>query len=606
MIKILKNTTLSDIEIGTFGQTIQASSQITVDSTDYPLLGSADVIAELTPLINAGDIVVNDGSRDLPADLGVFYIDNFNAVRSVDEFLSAVAGSDANLKLDHETATEGWEIRAGRVAFFDKWLLFKSTEEAGSLSVAFRPDGTIRTLDGSAGAPAYGFLNYSNYGMWISGGGELCLSTAGFPRLSLEPDGTLNTGQTPNYETLVTSDDDIPNKKYVDDNQFVRVSSNDTTPGFLNGKLVAGANVTLTEQNDGGNETLEVSADLEIGDLAAAQARRTTNYALTGTYTDVTMDTTDVENDTSVIEHDNTNTARITVKEAGLYDFHYDLYTLNSDGGETIEFRMLINGTTQVPGSFTRTRTSIEEGSREQPGALSKTVSVELTANDYVTFQAKDDGSSNIVIGGVVFKGVRMSGARGQDGVDGQDGAPGPAGSGSTINVYDEGVLVPNSPFSEINIIGAGIHAKDAGGGRVDIVSSNNVLAAGNIGSASNAANQNFQIDLSAAGFEVGDTVRIGNALVRGDLSSDGTEYIDVGFNSTGDPKARLGETGYDDLSIFRTDGSLIDRTYTVVDIGGGTPGLEVYVSPASAVNFSPSGMPNGWWWQFKVDVLVV
>ena len=40
----------------------------------------------------------------------------------------------------------------------------------------------------------------------------------------------------------------------------VSVSSNDTTPGFLNGKLVAGTAVTFTENNDGGNETLTIAA----------------------------------------------------------------------------------------------------------------------------------------------------------------------------------------------------------------------------------------------------------------------------------------------------------------------------------------------------------
>lgn len=40
----------------------------------------------------------------------------------------------------------------------------------------------------------------------------------------------------------------------------VKVSSNDTTEGYLNGKLVAGANITLTEGNDGGNETLTIAA----------------------------------------------------------------------------------------------------------------------------------------------------------------------------------------------------------------------------------------------------------------------------------------------------------------------------------------------------------
>ena len=38
------------------------------------------------------------------------------------------------------------------------------------------------------------------------------------------------------------------------------VSSNDTTAGYLNGKLVAGEAVTFTENSDGGNETLTVAA----------------------------------------------------------------------------------------------------------------------------------------------------------------------------------------------------------------------------------------------------------------------------------------------------------------------------------------------------------
>jgi hypothetical protein len=43
-------------------------------------------------------------------------------------------------------------------------------------------------------------------------------------------------------------------------NDKAGVSSNDTTPDYLKNKLVAGSGVTLTEQNDGGNETLKVDA----------------------------------------------------------------------------------------------------------------------------------------------------------------------------------------------------------------------------------------------------------------------------------------------------------------------------------------------------------
>jgi len=46
----------------------------------------------------------------------------------------------------------------------------------------------------------------------------------------------------------------------VNTDQSVKVSSNDTTAGFLNGKLVAGSNVTLTEGSDGSNETLTIAA----------------------------------------------------------------------------------------------------------------------------------------------------------------------------------------------------------------------------------------------------------------------------------------------------------------------------------------------------------
>jgi len=51
----------------------------------------------------------------------------------------------------------------------------------------------------------------------------------------------------------------------ADTNDKSKVSSNDTTAGFLNGKLTAGSNITFTENSDGGNETLSIaSADNSI------------------------------------------------------------------------------------------------------------------------------------------------------------------------------------------------------------------------------------------------------------------------------------------------------------------------------------------------------
>ena len=54
----------------------------------------------------------------------------------------------------------------------------------------------------------------------------------------------------------------------TDTNDKVKVSANDTTAGFLNGKLVAGTNISLTEGTDGGNETLTAALS---GTIATAQ-----------------------------------------------------------------------------------------------------------------------------------------------------------------------------------------------------------------------------------------------------------------------------------------------------------------------------------------------
>jgi len=47
--------------------------------------------------------------------------------------------------------------------------------------------------------------------------------------------------------------------------ETAKVSANDTTAGFLNGKLVGGTNITLTENNDGANETLTISSSAAAG-----------------------------------------------------------------------------------------------------------------------------------------------------------------------------------------------------------------------------------------------------------------------------------------------------------------------------------------------------
>lgn len=93
-----------------------------------------------------------------------------------------------------------------------------------------------------AAAPAISFGNTGTQdddtGLFWPGADTIGFATGGSHRLNIEADGTLSV-QTANYELLVTGDDDIPNKKFVDDN-FVNLSGDTMT-----GDLTLGAGTQL-------------------------------------------------------------------------------------------------------------------------------------------------------------------------------------------------------------------------------------------------------------------------------------------------------------------------------------------------------------------------
>ena len=94
---------------------------------------------------------------------------------------------------------------------------------------------------------------------------------------------TINSGASITNDGTATGFD-------TDTNDKVKVSTNDTTPGFLNGKLVAGTNITLTEGSDGGNETLTaaLSGTIPTARLGTGTADATTFLRGDQTYASAT------------------------------------------------------------------------------------------------------------------------------------------------------------------------------------------------------------------------------------------------------------------------------------------------------------------------------
>jgi len=80
----------------------------------------------------------------------------------------------------------------------------------------FGAAGSIRLINGTSVAPSFSFGSDTDVGIYRSAVNELSFSTGGIQRFSILSTGVFRA-QNGAYEALVTEDDDIPNKKYVDD-----------------------------------------------------------------------------------------------------------------------------------------------------------------------------------------------------------------------------------------------------------------------------------------------------------------------------------------------------------------------------------------------------
>lgn len=271
---------------------------------------------------------------------------------------------------------------------------------------------------------------------------------------------------------------------YVDNDEKVKVSSNDTTPSDLITKLQAGTNVTIVENNDGGNETVTISATGTLtSDCPAVQARRTTTYAMTTSYVDLTLDSTDLETTPSTLEHDNTNTDRILIKETGLYKLQFT-FAVNSTSSGMACGRFRVNDATVIAGS----EMCNQDGNDEN--IVTNEVLASLSANDFVSFQVKKTAGTHDIVRDTVVTVIKCAGAKGDKG---------DTGSGSNVIVKDEGTNIPNTPHTDLNFVGTGVTVTDGGAGvaTITIPGSTNIFGSqfhsGNSASESSTTSSTFQ-----------------------------------------------------------------------------------------------------------------
>ena len=193
---------------------------------DMAILGTADAVADMNTLANSD--IVSDlnllATSDIVTDLNTLAtganVTNMATLGAagVVGHITTVAGISANV-----TAVAGDATDIGTVA----------TDLAGSNNI-----GTVASNISNVDNFAARYRISTNNPVSSLDAGDLAYITSA------------NAVKYYNGSAWValTADTDVK----------VLVSANDTTAGYLNGKLVAGTNVSFTENNDGSNETLTI------------------------------------------------------------------------------------------------------------------------------------------------------------------------------------------------------------------------------------------------------------------------------------------------------------------------------------------------------------
>lgn len=173
----------------------------------------------------------------------------------------------------------------------------------------------------------------------------------------------------------------------------VKVSSNDTTAEYLFEKLVAGTNVTLVENNNGGDEsiTIQVTSGIAGGiGFAGARAYHSADQSISNaTWTSTALNSerfdTDSFHDTS------TNNSRMTIPagKAGKYLVGGVIEWLANGTGERFG-RLLLNGTTIIA----------HAGSIRPTGTFNTRIVIatvyDLAVGDYVELQGWQDSGAGL------------------------------------------------------------------------------------------------------------------------------------------------------------------------------------------------------------------
>jgi len=191
--------------------------------------------------------------------------------------------SDTTLHTDDIDAISWWtKLKADMSGQYIQIKLYKGTKKIGSTTqfntgsngfdssnlnyqkITVNRDNFTRLKSAEYDTIKINYYTFTNFDGWFFDLFELHSGSSPLPPIDQTIFAKDVLTNTENFDGNLSSTDDTVQKALdtLDDLEVtnVKVSANDTTPGVLNGKLVAGTNITLVEGNDGGDETLTINS----------------------------------------------------------------------------------------------------------------------------------------------------------------------------------------------------------------------------------------------------------------------------------------------------------------------------------------------------------
>ncbi len=242
---------------------------IASDPSAVALLGAS--FLELAGGTMSGDIELDSNKLRLDADLDTFIdstVDDqidFWAGGAVELRLTAASLSAMSKPITNVTDPSGAQDAATKNYTDTTFLPLAGGTLSGNLNISGSNDlivsGEGFFANGSAANPSITFTSDDDTGIWWSGANAMDFATGSINRFRMESDGTLSA-QTASYEALVTSDQDMTNKKYVDDG--LAVHTGDATVHFTEGSI---SHVNI--QDIGSNSHATIDTHLADGSIHA-------------------------------------------------------------------------------------------------------------------------------------------------------------------------------------------------------------------------------------------------------------------------------------------------------------------------------------------------